>query len=367
MSMSGSFRHMACKFCRDRKVRCGGEQPSCEKCRRAGEECIYLPSQRSPTKASLAETVDTLQKRLEEAETRITRMGRHSSQSLTPHIPYSQLWPMSTEYLAQASSLLSSDNLNSYSGLAAPSANLYNQSAKSYSAEPTQHDRMGSVDTNLTRPGTGKTDPLQFREEDAESNSSSFADLSARLGLPDHRRASYPRQFFDANTSSSNTSMLDTPQTEKTAEEIAGPILNHISVFSTAVFRHQAEICGIAGVLSEYVAWLRRSPPGVSPSGANSVYSNVLETIEARLRELREIAESRHVGSFHDLAVGVRELVPAGSTHSHAIGDLERDLQKQAADLSHFFKTRYNACSMLSEQLRSMPYGPMDQGNKPGL
>lgn len=53
------------KLCRDRKVRCGGEQPACEKCRRAGEQCVYLPTQK-PSKAELAQTVEALQKRLGE-------------------------------------------------------------------------------------------------------------------------------------------------------------------------------------------------------------------------------------------------------------------------------------------------------------
>lgn len=58
------------KLCRDRKVRCGGEQPACEKCRRAGEECVYLPTQK-PSKAELAQTVETLQKRLGEVTVHI--------------------------------------------------------------------------------------------------------------------------------------------------------------------------------------------------------------------------------------------------------------------------------------------------------
>ncbi len=59
----GPLRHTACKSCRERKVRCGGEQPACAKCRGAGEECVYLPTQR-PTRADLNQTVEALQKRL---------------------------------------------------------------------------------------------------------------------------------------------------------------------------------------------------------------------------------------------------------------------------------------------------------------
>lgn len=59
------------KLCRDRKVRCGGEQPECDKCRRAGEQCVYLPTQK-PSKADLAQTVETLQKRLGECTQHIS-------------------------------------------------------------------------------------------------------------------------------------------------------------------------------------------------------------------------------------------------------------------------------------------------------
>lgn len=59
------------KLCRDRKVRCGGDQPACEKCRRAGEECVYLAAQK-PSKADLAQTVEALQKRLAEVTLHIS-------------------------------------------------------------------------------------------------------------------------------------------------------------------------------------------------------------------------------------------------------------------------------------------------------
>ncbi|KAK8037108.1 hypothetical protein PG991_001422 [Apiospora marii] len=60
----GGSRHIACKLCRDRKVRCGGEQPACDKCRRSGDRCVYLPTSKSPTKAGLAHTVQLLKQRL---------------------------------------------------------------------------------------------------------------------------------------------------------------------------------------------------------------------------------------------------------------------------------------------------------------
>lgn len=61
--MSGVSRHKACKLCRDRKVRCDGEQPACEKCRRLGETCIYTATSK-PTKADLAQTIESLRDRI---------------------------------------------------------------------------------------------------------------------------------------------------------------------------------------------------------------------------------------------------------------------------------------------------------------
>lgn len=62
-SGGGGPRHMACKACRDRKVRCDGGQPACEKCQRASEECIYTAGSRK-TKTDLVETMEMLQERL---------------------------------------------------------------------------------------------------------------------------------------------------------------------------------------------------------------------------------------------------------------------------------------------------------------
>ncbi len=59
----GGLRHMACKTCRDRKVRCDGGLPACGKCQRAGEECIYTAGSRK-TKTDLVESMEVLQERL---------------------------------------------------------------------------------------------------------------------------------------------------------------------------------------------------------------------------------------------------------------------------------------------------------------
>lgn len=63
MNTGNGSRHLACKTCRDRKVRCDGLQPACQKCERAGEKCVYImPFKQS--KAELAESMEMLQERL---------------------------------------------------------------------------------------------------------------------------------------------------------------------------------------------------------------------------------------------------------------------------------------------------------------
>lgn len=56
---------MACKTCRDRKVRCDGGQPSCQKCDRAGHTCVYVPATKY-SKADLIDAVQSLSERLGE-------------------------------------------------------------------------------------------------------------------------------------------------------------------------------------------------------------------------------------------------------------------------------------------------------------
>lgn len=61
--MNRKMRHKACNLCRERKVRCDGEQPACEKCRRSGDTCVYSPVNKL-TKAHLAQTIESLRDRI---------------------------------------------------------------------------------------------------------------------------------------------------------------------------------------------------------------------------------------------------------------------------------------------------------------
>ncbi|KAF4303930.1 transcriptional regulatory protein [Botryosphaeria dothidea] len=66
--MSGASRHVACKLCRDRKVRCDGGQPRCQRCTRSGDECVYTPPSKQQKNGDLQQTVELLKERLSQAE-----------------------------------------------------------------------------------------------------------------------------------------------------------------------------------------------------------------------------------------------------------------------------------------------------------
>lgn len=58
-------RRTACDVCRERKVRCNGERPDCQRCRRLGHQCSYTVVKRQDiTRSEVSQALMTLQVRL---------------------------------------------------------------------------------------------------------------------------------------------------------------------------------------------------------------------------------------------------------------------------------------------------------------
>lgn len=58
-------RRTACDVCRERKVRCNGERPGCQRCRRLGHQCSYTVVKRQDiTRSEVSQALMTLQVRL---------------------------------------------------------------------------------------------------------------------------------------------------------------------------------------------------------------------------------------------------------------------------------------------------------------
>ncbi|KAF2806195.1 uncharacterized protein BDZ99DRAFT_523664 [Mytilinidion resinicola] len=83
--MSGSARKVACRTCRDRKVRCDGGQPSCEKCKRSNEACVYIPAS-TQSRPDLTEAIESLEDRMARVEAQLTEQSQHKpcSNSVAP-------------------------------------------------------------------------------------------------------------------------------------------------------------------------------------------------------------------------------------------------------------------------------------------
>lgn len=138
-------------------------------------------------------------------------------------------------------------------------------------------------------------------------------------------------------------------------EETGSAILGPVTRFSSAIFRTQAETLVMASVAADYIAWLRKAPPGggVPNVSESPVYLGMLDNLEIRLRELCEMSQSRSMGALRELVTDLGALAPLGGAMAARLGGLEEDLQKEARERAEVFRSRYNPCTLLSDQARS--------------
>ncbi|KAI1381395.1 fungal-specific transcription factor domain-containing protein [Hypoxylon crocopeplum] len=67
-----SAKRLACNPCRDRKVRCDRQHPTCGRCAKLGNNCVYSsPSKQTVSKLDLSRLLLTLHSRLEQAEAQL--------------------------------------------------------------------------------------------------------------------------------------------------------------------------------------------------------------------------------------------------------------------------------------------------------
>jgi hypothetical protein len=144
----------------------------------------------------------------------------------------------------------------------------------------------------------------------------------------------------------------------ETGDNISAPVAALLAEFSSSVFHSQAEIAGMSSAVADYIAWMRKVPTGIAPPNTSLVYVNVLEAVENRLREMREIAQTRPRAAFRDMVASLQAIGPVGTSVCESLAHLEKEFDKQSADVANFFQTRYNACAALSEQAQNVPHGP---------
>lgn len=138
-------------------------------------------------------------------------------------------------------------------------------------------------------------------------------------------------------------------------EDTGAAILEPVKKFSSAIFRNQAETLVMASVVADYIAWLRKAPPGggIPNVSESPVYLGMLDNLEIRLRELCEVSQSRSTGALRELVSDLGAIAPPGGAMASGLGSLEEDLQKEARERAEVFRSRYNPCALLSEQARN--------------
>ncbi|KAI0157179.1 hypothetical protein GGR52DRAFT_193118 [Hypoxylon sp. FL1284] len=320
-------RHMACKICRDRKVRCDGE-PNCENCRRMGEMCVYVPSNK-PTRADLAQTVEMLQDRLDRAEAYIAsqchNMQRNSMSSSHADSAHDSAVAMENP-----------DPFLSMSGLFPNGQSRDAANAMDGFEADILHDMSG-----IGRGSQDEGGPLQLEN------------LMATTAAP-HRRSSPTRPREGTGQSfipslqeirALNTNPLSRPGTGKSLNgnpyetEECTKILDEVSNFALSIFAAHAEMAGVASVVAEYLAWARKELN--RPDSAH-----VLEILETRVRELHEMAEGRYRAAWQH-TTSTLENVNRAAAQLNAV---EREIQNRTAKISHFFDGKYDVSIPLSEQ-----------------
>jgi len=134
------------------------------------------------------------------------------------------------------------------------------------------------------------------------------------------------------------------------SEEVGAALLEPVAAFSSAVFRNQAVTSVMASVAADYIAWLRQSP-----STADSpVFLGMLDTIEARLRELCDEGRASSQSALCELVAALEALAPLGGAMAAKLGGLQASIQREAQEEADTFRSRYNPCVHLSEQLRKL-------------
>ncbi|KAI1780431.1 hypothetical protein F4818DRAFT_5335 [Hypoxylon cercidicola] len=265
-----------------------------------GKICIYAPSSK-PTRADLAQIVEMLQDRLDRAEAYIAsqchNFQRNSVSGSHADSAHDSAVAMENPDTYLAMSNIGGDNQDDGTQL----------QLENLMAATTPQHRSSSV-----RPGDG----------------------IGRTGLPSLQEIR-----------ALNTDSLSRPGTAKVVNyrsnesEECTKVLDSVSEFSLSIFAAHAEMAGVASVVAEYLAWARKAPPRLDSA-------QILEILEARLRELHQMAESSHRAAWQHTTSTLENMSRATAQFKA----VEEEMQNRTVRISRFFDGKYDVSVPLSEQ-----------------
>ncbi|GAB1214364.1 hypothetical protein ATERTT37_003526 [Aspergillus terreus] len=341
--MTAPSRHMACRTCRERKVRCDGGQPSCETCKRHGEKCVYVQSARQ-TKNDLLAKIDNLQERLARAEAKLNDTSavscpdRYGAPVMpTPALSSIETSPPPSSHLNRPPSVLPTPvtPLGNVSGVEA--------------TLPTPDELAGVMSplTSVLGPSTTEETSLSlpwslaFPPFLGEQTVSEPGRVTADSGqLEGHPLSPCLPTLRAIRALNGQQLQQQTQRGGSQSPDDGGIILRELIRFVSATFTNQVYVGGMTTAVAEYLAWARRTP--------DINYSQVLEILEARLRETATLANTKYWLEFQNLQTSLGNL----DAYKWKLGVLEHELQAAEADISTFFGTNYDIHSALELQRR---------------
>jgi hypothetical protein len=125
-------------------------------------------------------------------------------------------------------------------------------------------------------------------------------------------------------------------------------MLSSFTGFATAAFSTQAEIAGIGSVVAEYLAWVRKTPGRMGRgAAADANWTGVLETLEMRVREVHDMAETRNWAAWE----GMMNDMPRTEALEGVLHACEGQVHERTEKIRRFFQECYDVNSALSEQM----------------
>ncbi|KAH0433749.1 hypothetical protein CcaCcLH18_05736 [Colletotrichum camelliae] len=367
--MNTMSRHTACKtsnkVCRERKVRCDGE-PECDNCRRSGETCVYLPTNKS-SKADLSQSLEAFQQRLERAEVYIAIQTQATRRNLAQNYFDPQQIPG-----------IAMENPEFYFPLPPHVTNgepcvPHGAGGRPHNPQDNHGDSNGELFHQLQPAGPGsRTDTYPFQIDDlmtarsetprpgpARPQTSSAPLHRGQVQMPTPREIGSTRGLPDPVGEASVASPIVIPSPASTpllvpradVLEDSSRIMGELASFSSTVFTTQAQIASMAGAAANLLSWLRQAPQVTSPGAFKASHGaqmvrETLATLEARVREVQQMAERRHEEAWARLRGAMEEMDPAGTELKAHEGELQSRLDL----ISQFFKNDYNIWTALGEQ-----------------
>ena len=349
-------RHKACNLCRDRKVRCDGTQPVCDKCRRQGESCVYSPTYK-PTKAELAQTVENLR----------DRIGK-LWEILFP-IMANVLWckDSAESYFVKQRSYGPPSSREQQRSIAAQSINTAHMDGAPYSAPiPSPASTLGqfsfmnrngktidalpSLDIGYfnTGPVTAGNDLTDFRVDnltlpDDPHTESFHIRRAGGANIPSLREI---RALNSISVSSSCSNPTQEMCEQGNGNSSAQQVLAQLQAFSSTIFITQAEIAGISSAVAEYLAWLKKVP-GLPKVPTDS--TALLETLEARVQEMQEMAEEKHWQAWRMMLEKLDDT--STGEYAHLLSECEAEMRKRTAEVAQDFHAGYDVGKAMQEQI----------------